>query len=165
MLGFSAVNLWWRACRTGVGVEFCPSWNCVYTWFKCACVYKGVQQKFKLLHTRTWNRIGRSMTARPPMLWPSNILPALRLIPARENLARVSKMLFQFIFYINILLWNFATLNCVNRGMYVVNHRECPGGGGRGGGSLGRRYIFASQRVELGPPSFVASNYSDSGIN
>ena len=98
MVGLSAVNLWRRACRTDVGVEFCASWNWVYMWFKCACIYKGVQQKFKILHTRTWNRIGCSMIARPPVLSSAIFFRHLRLIPARKNLARVSKILFHFIF-------------------------------------------------------------------
>jgi len=119
-----AVNLWWRACRTGVGVEFCASWNWVYMWFKCAGIYRGVQQKVNLEHTRTWNRIGCSMTARPPVLSPSNIHPPTLSHSHKEKFGARFKNVTQFFPHYSSVPGTALTWYCVNRWMCVVNQRE-----------------------------------------
>jgi len=71
---------------------------------------QGSQNKIQPLTPR--NIIGRSMTALPPVLSPSSILPPPSShcvsIPAKKNPACLSEMLFFNLFYLFSLLFKIA---------------------------------------------------------
>ena len=83
-------------------------------------LYTYLQGSLVEIHTPAqWNWTDSSRTASPPFLSPSStLLPYFcqwTFIPARNNLALISKMLFQFLYF----LQNYIELKCVSQGMYV----------------------------------------------
>ena len=94
----------------------------IYRTYGCLCLYVLVQWIPAAIKTRThWNMIGRRITATPPMLSPSSILPPLSshcaFIAARKCLVRFSKIIKGFPFKKNCQVGaclHVALNSCIN---------------------------------------------------